>query len=87
MNTNRSLKSPIYHRYNEVLNGLTSIKLYSQRLNQLIKFADDLNRSAKANTNLLLCERGFSFSVTIIGQLIMYAGLFLGISQNSKGNY
>ena len=87
MNINLTIKSPLFHRYNEVLNGLTSIRLYNQRSDQLKKFAEDLNRSTRAHINQLLCERGFSFSITIIGQLILYGGLFLGVSQNNEDNY
>ena len=87
MNITLTIKSPLYHRYNEVLNGLTSIRLYSQRSNQIKKFAEDLNRSTRSYINRLLCDRGFAFCITIIGQLIMYGGLFLAVSQNNKDNY
>jgi len=87
MNITLTIKSPLYHRYNEVLNGLTSIRLYSQRSNQMKKFAEDLNRSTRSFINHFLCDRAFAFCITIIGQLIMYGGLFLAVSQNNKDSY
>jgi hypothetical protein len=55
MNLSLASKSPLYHLYNEVLNGLTSIKLYGQRSTYIKKFSEKLNLVTRGKLNLILC--------------------------------
>ena len=61
------------------MNGLTQINIFKQRRTKIKEFSDLMNESSKAIIGFDVASRGFGFYEAIIGIVLMFTGLFMGI--------
>jgi len=67
-------KSPIFHFYNETINGLVQVKTYNRRRSLINEFSGLVNDSTRAAISFDIVSRGFGFYITLMCLFLFFIG-------------
>lgn len=73
------LKTPVFTMVEEILAGLTQIKIFGQTLYFLKKFASRINESAQGTICFSNLLRAFGVITSYTSIVVLWIGLFLGV--------
>lgn len=73
-------KSPVFSQFGELVAGAIQVRIYGQTDNTSNKMSRIVNRSAQANHSFWFASRVFGVWTSFVSNLVVAAGIFLGIS-------